>query len=289
MKCVWIGTSGWVYKHWAETFYPADWPKKDEFQFYITQFPTVEINATFYRLPSENMVKGWHRNAPDDFLFAAKGSRFITHIKRLKNCKEALKVYFEHIRGLREHLGPILWQLPPSFHNTDENRNRLGKFLPLLPSKYRHVIEFRHPSWIESKTFDLLRSHNIANCWLSSLRMPDDFTMTADFVYLRFHGLAHGAYHDYTIHELRPWAERLIDATRSNKTAYVYFNNDLNTRAPLNAKALMEMVGGMAVQPAEVQLHMWRSQAVRRPDATKPVHEPRSKRLRKRSQGKIVV
>lgn len=289
MKCVWIGTSGWVYKHWASTFYPADWPKKDEFQYYTTQFPTVEINATFYRLPSENMVKGWHRKAPDGFLFAAKGSRYITHIKRLNDCAQALKVYFSRLRPLREHLGPILWQLPPSFQKNDENFRRLQTFLRLLPSKYHHVVEFRHPTWIESKTFDLLHECNVANCWLSSLRMPDDATITGDFVYLRFHGLAKGASHDYTDDELKPWAERLIRAARSNKTAYAYFNNDLSTRAPWNAKTLMQMVGGRSVQPVEKEVFMEHVRTGRRMAATKPVTEPRSKRLHRKGRRKVAA
>src|SRR5690348_3753500 len=113
---IWIGTSGWVYKHWAESFYPEELKKADEFAFYATQFPTVEINATFYRLPTSGMVKGWRERAPGDFLFAVKGSRYLTHVKRLKDTGAGLKKYFRRITPLKEHLGPILWQLPPNFH-----------------------------------------------------------------------------------------------------------------------------------------------------------------------------
>jgi uncharacterized protein YecE (DUF72 family) len=114
MKGVWIGTSGWSYKGWASAFYPADWPKTDQLGFYVTQFPTVEINATFYRLPTIKAVENWRRKAPAGFMFAVKGSRYITHIKRLKDAKQALGKYFERVEHLGENLGPILWQLPPT-------------------------------------------------------------------------------------------------------------------------------------------------------------------------------
>lgn len=239
---IWIGTSGWVYKQWAGNFYPKGWPKKNEFGYYVRHFPTVEINATFYRLPTLNMVRGWHDKAPAGFIFAVKGSRFLTHIKRLKDTGRGLQKYFRRLVPLADRTGPILWQLPPNFLKNDENRQRLQRFLQKLPQQFHHAVEFRHPSWMDEETFDLLREHRVANVWLSSLRMPADYTITADFVYLRFHGLAGGAYHDYTDAELAPWAKELAKAARQGLPAYVYFNNDLNTRAPLNAAALMNML-----------------------------------------------
>jgi uncharacterized protein YecE (DUF72 family) len=246
---IWIGTSGWVYKQWAGNFYPKGWPKKDEFRYYVRHFPTVEINATFYRLPTLKMVHGWHDKAPDGFVFAVKGSRYLTHIKRLKDTSAGLKKYFSRIVPLGDRTGPILWQLPPSFAKDAGTMQRLQRFLAKLPRKYQHAVEFRHPSWFDEETFDLLREHRAANVWLSSLRMPADYTTTADFVYLRFHGLAGGAYHDYTEAELKPWAKQLSRAARAGLPAYVYFNNDLNTRAPLNAAALMKLVGKHVVEP----------------------------------------
>ncbi len=280
MEHIWIGTSGWVYKHWAASFYPPEYPKKDEFQFYATQFPTVEINATFYRLPPENMVKGWRQKAPDNFIFAVKGSRFITHMKRLTESGAALDIFFKRIAPLKEHLGPILWQLPPNFENKPENLERLSRFLDEIPKKFRHVVEFRHSSWMDAATFDILRQHNVAHSWLSSQRMPMDFTITADFVYLRFHGLEHGAAHDYTDAQLKPWAEQLIRAAQNDKPCFVYFNNDWNTRAPLNAKTLMRMVGQHAVEATapKIILQPGRRRTVRPPDRA-----PRSKRLRQSS------
>jgi uncharacterized protein YecE (DUF72 family) len=242
-EVVWIGTSGWVYKEWAGHFYPKGWPRKDEFSYYVRHFPTVEINATFYRLPTLKMVRGWHDRSPEGFVFAVKGSRFLTHLKRLKDTGPGLQKYFDRLVPLAERTGPILWQLPPNFEKKDENFQRLTRFLKKLPTHYRHAIEFRHPSWFDEETFTLLRDHRAANVWISSLRMPQDYSVTANFVYLRFHGLKGGAYHDYTDDELRPWARQLRGAAERGAPSYVYFNNDLNTRAPLNAEALMRMLG----------------------------------------------
>jgi uncharacterized protein YecE (DUF72 family) len=244
---IWIGTSGWVYKQWAGNFYPKGWPKKNEFGYYVQHFPTVEINATFYRLPSLKMVRGWHDKAPKGFVFAVKGSRYLTHIKRLKDTSAGLQKYFRRLLPLGDRTGPILWQLPPSFIKNEETQRRLERFITKLPRRYRHAVEFRHPSWMDEETFSLLRRQNVANVWLSSLRMPADYTLTSDFAYLRFHGLQGGAYHDYTEDELEPWAKELERAARKGVSSYVYFNNDLNTRAPLNAHALMKLVEDYAV------------------------------------------
>jgi len=250
---VWIGTSGWVYKQWAGNFYPKGWPKKNEFGYYVQHFPTVEINATFYRLPSKSMVRGWHDKAPNGFLFAVKGSRYLTHNKRLRDTSAGLQKYFRRLVPLGDRTGPILWQLPPNFIKTDETFARLDRFLTRIPKQYQHAIEFRHPSWMDEQTLAMLRKHNAANVWISSLRMPVDYTITGDFVYLRFHGLQGGAYHDYTDDELAPWAEQLGKAARRGIAAYVYFNNDLNTRAPLNAATLMRMLGEQCVTAKAAQ------------------------------------
>lgn len=246
---VWIGTSGWVYKQWAGNFYPKKWPKKDEFAYYAQHFPTVEINATFYRLPSLKMVRGWRERSPEGFRFAVKGSRFLTHIKRLNDTGLGLRRYFSRIKPLAERTGPILWQLPPNFQKNELNWDRLAMFLSKIPTRYQHAVEFRHPSWMDEETFALLRRHNAVNVWISSLKMPQDYTITGDFVYLRFHGLKDGAYHDYTHDELKPWAVQLAKAAQRGLPCYAYFNNDLNTRAPLNAHALMTMLGDLTVQP----------------------------------------
>lgn len=247
MGKVYIGTSGWVYKDWQRHFYPADIPARAHFQYYATHFPTVEINATFYRLPTPKMVKGWRDKAPPGFVFAVKGSRFITHILKISDASKGLRKYFSRIKPMEKRIGPILWQLPPFMKKSPE---RLEKFLKILPKNYCHAVEFRHPSWYEGKeVFDLLCKYNAAHVNLSSRGMPMNPTVTADFVYIRFHGLEGGAAHDYTRAELEPWATLIRKQSRAGKNCYAYFNNDVNVRAPDNAKMLMHMVSKAAVKP----------------------------------------
>jgi uncharacterized protein YecE (DUF72 family) len=246
MKRVFIGTSGWVYKEWANDFYRGIKPK-EHLIFYATQFPTVEINATFYRLPTLPMVRGWREHAPAHFIFAVKGSRFITHIKRLNNLGHGVAKFFQRIRPLKEKAGPLLWQLPPNFK---PDLPRLGRFLARLPKGFRHAVEFRHPDWFCDETFALLHKYNAASVSMSSLRMPMNFAVTADFIYLRFHGLTGGPHHDYSSEELKPWADHIQTQAQTGRNVYVYFNNDLNVRAPNNAKLLMDLCGDFTVRPS---------------------------------------
>lgn len=240
MGPIYIGTSGWSYKGWEKTFYPADVPISRHFDFYATQFSTVEINLTFYRLPTLQMVKGWARKAPPGFVYAVKGSRFITHMKKLANLNGALDKFFTAIKPLKKQTGIILWQLPP---NLGKDLPRLDEFLRQLPRTYCYAVEFRHPSWPADDTFELLRRHHVAHASVSSLRMPMDLTVTSENVYVRFHGLEGGAAHDYTRRELEPWAEHILRQSRSGKPVFVYFNNDWNVRAPANAMLLLDMTG----------------------------------------------
>jgi uncharacterized protein YecE (DUF72 family) len=234
---IYIGTSGWVYKEWANDFYHGLKPRQ-HFPFYATQFPTVEINATFYRLPNLSTVHGWRAKAPAGFIFAVKGSRFITHIKRLNQLENSVGNFIRRLQPLKDKLGPMLWQLPPNFK---PDLPRLESFLKRLPAKFSHAIEFRHPDWFADETFTLLKKYQVACVSMSSLRMPLNFTVTADFIYLRFHGLADGPRHDYTREELAPWAQHILEQTAHGKKVFAYFNNDLNVRAPNNAKMLMQM------------------------------------------------
>jgi len=247
MEALFVGTSGWVYKGWAGTFYPEEIPAREHLAFYASQFNTVEINASFYRLPSEAMVRGWHNRAPRGFIYAVKGSRFITHMKKLNVVRKSIDIFFERAALLKEHLGPILWQLPPNLHYDPP---RLEGFLAMLPRKYRYTVEFRHPSWVREETFDVLRRHNAAHVHLSSMAMPLNLTTTADFIYIRFHGLEGGFAHDYTRNELKPWADHCREALRNGLNVYAYFNNDANTRAPGNAKMLRAMIES-ATRPAK--------------------------------------
>ncbi|HZR17257.1 MAG TPA: DUF72 domain-containing protein [Verrucomicrobiae bacterium] len=234
-----IGTSGWSYTSWEKAFYPERLPKTRHFEFYATQFPTVEINLTFYRLPTLKMVERWRDQTPAGFLFAIKGSRFITHMKKLLNPKDALQEFFRCLRPLQRRIGIVLWQLPPFL---GKDLPRLESFLKQLPKSYDYAVEFRHPSWLSTDVFALLRRHRIAHVSVSSRGMPMDLTVTSEVVYVRFHGLDAGAAHDYTVPELEPWAEHVRRQIKLCKRAFVYFNNDVHARAPANARTFMQMI-----------------------------------------------
>ena len=238
MDRVFIGTSGWIYKDWAGSFYPQDC--REHLEYYARQFNSVEVNASFYRLQKPEVMQAWYRRTPAHFRFAVKGSRFITHMKRLKVERNSIQVFFARARLLKEKCGPILWQLRPDFQFDLE---RLHSFLKIVPKRFRHAVEFRHPSWYEhEETFELLRQHRAAHVWLSSQQMPANFTVTTDFVYVRFHGLAGGAAHDYSHEELLPWARQCRRGIAAGLEVHAYFNNDANTRAPGNATMLREMI-----------------------------------------------
>lgn len=245
MERVYIGTSGWSYKSWEKAFYPKEVPKSRQLEYYATRFPTVEINNTFYRLPTLNAVRGWRDKAPTGFVYAVKGSRFITHMKKLANLNGAVDRYFERIEALKKRTGVVLWQLPPFL---SKDGARLDRFLKALPKGYRYAVEFRHPSWMREETFSILQQHHTAHVSVSSKGMPLNLSVTTDFLYIRFHGLEGGAAHDYTPKELKPWAEHIRENSKDRKPVYAYFNNDVNVRAPENAKMLMEMVGPAAVE-----------------------------------------
>lgn len=244
-----VGTSGWSYDDWDGAFYPKDLPRSRWFEHYLMRFPTVEVNYSFYRLPSEETVARWHDAAPDRFRFAIKGSRFITHVRRLRDCREEVDRFMERAKGLKVFLGPILWQLPPAL---ERDLDALDGFASLLSGGVRHAIEFRHPSWLVDDAYAVLRAHGVAHVSVSSSRMPRDLTVTAGFVYVRLHGLEGGYAHDYSRAELRPWAEFLREANERGLDGYAYLNNDALARAPKNARELTEMLGDAALEwPSE--------------------------------------
>lgn len=235
-----IGTSGWSYGHWSGNFYPEEvsWP--DWLAYYATRFSTVEINNTFYHLPTERAVRSWHDTVPDDFRFAVKGSRLVTHYHRLTNADEAVTNFMDRMSSLGDKLSVVLWQLPPQL---GADPGRLDAFLATLHSTgVRHAVEFRNESWLTEETFAVLRNHNAANVNVSSDRMPENLAVTADFVYVRFHGTStyHGAYEKPA---LEPWAEFLSAQMRAGLGGYVYFNNDAEGHAPKDAARLAEMLG----------------------------------------------
>ncbi|HYB98419.1 MAG TPA: DUF72 domain-containing protein [Candidatus Limnocylindrales bacterium] len=246
MEAARVGTSGWIYKSWAQTFYPPDVGKTGHLEHYARRFDTVEINASFYRLPPAETARAWSKKVPRDFVFALKGSRFITHMKKLAVDGRSIEIFFERARMLGRKLGPILWQLPPQLGYDPE---RLERFLKTVPRRHSHAVEFRHPSWYDHETtFDILRERRAAHVCVSSLGMARNLAVTADFTYVRFHGLDGGAAHDYTRRELRPWADHCRRCLETGVAVYAYFNNDANTRAPKNADTFREMIG--VVTPA---------------------------------------
>ena len=242
-----IGTSGWSYKHWLGPFYPPKLPANQQLPFYLEHFNTVELNASFYRLPFENLVKRWHTLAPTGFLYAVKGSKFITHTKRLRDIAEPLKLFYDRMAGLKENFGPVLFQLPPSLRHNDE---LLATFLARLDPKRRHAIEFRHDSWHDPAVFGLLRKYNVAYCILSSPRLPTILEVTARFAYVRFHGATQYYCYNYSEKELEEWGKRLAPIMAQVKDIFLYFNNDEKAYAAHNAKRLREILLELAASPS---------------------------------------
>jgi uncharacterized protein YecE (DUF72 family) len=242
-----VGTSGWQYDDWRGRFYPRDLAKRRWFARYAARFPTVEINATFYRLPAMSTVERWHDAAPARFRYAVKGSRYLTHIKKLRDPADPVATISERMAGLKSRHGVWLWQLPPNLH---VDVDRLARFLSVLPDGPGHAIEFRHRSWYVDEVEAALTGHNVAWVWLSDRQMPDTMPVTADFVYLRLHGLADDPQKryrwDYTDAELAPWAERLRAAAAAGRDGWVYFNNDADANAPRNAAMLIDQLGDAA-------------------------------------------
>ena len=239
-----IGTSGWSYDHWDGDFYPHEISSARRLEYYAKRFPTVEINNTFYRTPTEHAVEAWRDEVPDEFAFAVKGSRFVTHFRKLARARESVDRFFESVGRLGKKLEVVLWQLPPDMKADPE---LLGRFLAELPNNgVRHAVEFRDESWLTEESFCVLREHNAAHVSVSSNQMPSNLTVTADFVYLRFHGTNsyHGA---YSHPALQPWAKFLREQAEKGVGGYVYFNNDAEGHAPKDAQRLGEMLGEAAV------------------------------------------
>jgi len=230
-----VGCSGWHYEHWRGLYYPGELPKPKWLQFYARQFTTVELNNSFYRLPSEKAFTTWRESTPDNFIFAVKVSRFITHIKRLKNLGSAVENFLSRADLLGKKLGPLLYQLPPNMKRNDE---LLQNFLSSLPSKYQHVIEFRHESWIDDAVFDILRRHNAGLCVFDMPGFSCPLVATSDFAYVRFHG-SEGLYSScYSDQDLSQWAQRIAGLGQNIKARYIYFNNDAEAFAVKNAITL---------------------------------------------------
>lgn len=236
-----IGTSGWNYDHWKGTFYPESEKKKAWFEYYRSRFSTVEINNTFYNLPAKDTFNHWYESAGKNFIFSIKASRYITHMKKLKDPEQATGKFFNAAGGLKEKLGPILFQLPPKWNR---NTERLDSFLRLLPAEYKYTFEFRDPSWFHDDIYKLLSSHNAAFCMYHLEGNQSPREVTADFVYIRLHG-PKGAYEGkYTTRELSGWAGAISAWRQQGRDVYCYFDNDQRGYAPQNALELQSMLSG---------------------------------------------
>lgn len=240
-----IGTSGWHYADWKGLVYPADLPPNRWLAHYVTWFPTVEVNSTFYRLARESAATGWRDAAPPGFEFALKGSQFITHRKRLQDVEVPLERFLAPLHPVLPVTAVVLWQLPPRWRR---NAERLDRFLAVLPTTVRHAVEFRDDDWFHPDVDAVLERHGASNVWLSSnLTRHHAFARTGDHLYVRFHGLGEEPYrYRYTPAELEPWAQRLLEATADGTPAWVYFNNDYDGHAIDNARMLIELVGDAA-------------------------------------------
>jgi uncharacterized protein YecE (DUF72 family) len=235
---VFIGTSGWNYNHWRRIFYPEGLPKTKWLQHYAGAFTSVEVNATFYSTMRASTFEKWRQGTPEGFLWAVKASRYITHIRRLLDVKEALEIFMESLAPLGEKLGPILFQLPPSL---PFDKDLFDTFCSLLPSKQRYTIEARHASWTQEMALSCLKNHGIAWCISDTAgRYPYLEAVTSEFTYLRLHGSSRLYASCYSENELQEWAAKIRSI---GVDAHVYFDNDFMGHAPKNALRLREIFG----------------------------------------------
>lgn len=238
-----IGTSGWSYTHWQGLFYPQDLPPREWFSYYKDHFNTVEINNTFYHLPAEKTSKNWRKQAPEGFIYAVKASRYITHLKRLRDPELALEKFITRVRLLGESLGPILYQLPPRWRL---DLDRLKGFIEALPGDLVHVFEFRDPRWLCQPVFDLLEENGLGFCIMSLPGFDCPKRVTGQTVYIRLHGSRSLYGSRYTQKELEEWARYIVPLLSEGHDVYVYFNNDAFAYAVENAKELRHLIEEMA-------------------------------------------
>lgn len=234
-----IGTSGWHYRHWLGPYYPPGTPADRFLKLYVRDFKTVEINNSFYRLPTAETFSAWRDSVPKGFLFSVKASRFITHNKKLKDSGDSFRLFFDRVKVLGDRLGPVLFQLPP---NWKYNGERLEEFLSSLPRGPSYVFEFRNRDWMRDEVFVLLDRHGAGFCIHDMPYSKTPEIVAGKVVYVRFHGPEgkyQGSYPDAVLME---WTDKLREWSRKRKQVYCYFNNDIGGYAPRNALTLMGMV-----------------------------------------------
>lgn len=235
-----IGTSGWSYASWRGPFFPKPVMVKHHLAYYATQFLTTELNGVFYRTPSLKAVQDWHDRTPDDFIFAWKASKFVTHWKRLgETSRNSLALIEERMAILDKKAGPVLFQLPPQFK---ADVDRLASFIKLLARRRRYVFEFRDKSWYSDAILHLLSKHDIGLCLSDHHDAPAPWEATASHVYIRGHGPG-GAYKGrYSRRTLEAWARHCEAWRAQGRSVYVYFDNDQKSAAPADALHLASMI-----------------------------------------------
>jgi len=232
-----VGCSGWQYKHWRGDFYPADLPVSRWLEYYSSRFDTVEINNSFYRLPDTRTFDRWRERVPPGFLYAVKASRYITHMKKLKDVDASVELLLSRLAQLNRALGPVLYQLPPRW---PLNLQRLTAFLQMLPPHLTHVVEFRDPAWYVEDVFEALATHGASLCLHDMEGAATGLRLVGPAVYIRFHGPTkyHGTYASDALAVPAAWcAERLAEGV----PVYAYFNNDAGGHAPRDAARFREL------------------------------------------------
>jgi uncharacterized protein YecE (DUF72 family) len=235
-----IGTSGWLYRHWRGDFYPPGLAQKDEFAFYCARFAAVELNSSFYRLPTAAAFAGWRKRSPPGFAFAVKASRYITHNKKLLDPVEPLALLLARARRLGPKLGPLLFQLPPRWAYNGE---RFAAFLERLPRRPACVFEFRHPSWFNEHAYGLMRDAGAGLCIYDLAGFASPRVVTSTTVYLRLHGPEGKYAGSYSTEALRGWARAIAGWRDQGREVHCYFDNDIGGHAPRNALALKALLG----------------------------------------------
>ena len=236
-----IGCSGFAYKEWKEVFYPAKLPQRSWFTYYTEHFNTLELNVTFYRFPQVAFLENWYAQSPDNFRFSVKAPRLITHYKQFHEVAQLLGDFYQTIQlGLREKLGAVLFQLPPRMAYTAE---RLERIINSLDPAYQNVLEPRHASWWQPTVYQELAKHNISFCGMSHPELPPDVVANTEVLYYRLHGVPELYKSPYSVDDLRQLMQQ-IKAARHVKQVYIYFNNDIDASAILNARELQELYRG---------------------------------------------
>lgn len=238
MASLLIGTSGWNYNHWRGAFYPNDLAQSKWLEYYCSHFDTVEVNNSFYRLPEKKTFEAWRDQTPNGFEFSIKASRYLTHIKRLREPEEPLERLMDRASGLGDKLNIVLYQFPP---NWKLDLERLDNFLRILPEKPRSAFEFRDERWQCEEVWSLLERHRVAYCVMDSPGLPLHLRTTCDYCYIRMHSGGEESEGNYTDEHLREWAERL-GQMQGKGDVYVYFNNDYKGFAVNNALKLRDMM-----------------------------------------------